>query len=105
MSLIGSSVELSSYKRFVSLKYRDFLSENVPYIVQGSLAKDLEILCADSTTAESIRQIAGHLRNTEFTKGELVHKVIMSIYECTNIYSLYQLLFLINPILAEEIPE
>ena len=105
MSLIGTQFELRSYKRFVMFKYYKFLSEYLPYNILDSLSNDLNLMCADSTTEESLREIAEHFRNTELSRYQLSAKVARSINNVTSIYTIYKLIFLIDPIMAERLPE
>jgi len=107
MTLVGTAFELSSYRRNVAIKYFDFLSLDVPTRLHASLLQDLETLCADSTTHECIREVTDILksRNAIIDCNTTGYNVVYAIQKCTQLYPLYQLLFLIDPTAAEAVPE
>jgi hypothetical protein len=103
MSLMSYCFKLNSYKRLVYFKYRAFLSTGNSVMIQ-SLADDLDTLCKDYTTEISIQELAGLVRSSD-PPATYHSNIALAINKCNNMYSLYQLLFLIDPIAAESVPE
>jgi hypothetical protein len=111
MSLNETRFKLTSSKRFIALQYSTYLKEQNSNTLK-SLLEDLEILCRDSTTGTNIRHITDNLRNIIVYKDNLaeqnrymelsINAVLFSINKSENQYELYQLLYLINPFIAEQ---
>jgi hypothetical protein len=108
-----SRFKLTSMKRFISSKYEKYLNEQSEKILK-SLLEDLDYLCNDTTTGINIIHIKENLRNLiEYKKffsekkdrflEMSINSIMLSISKSESINELYQLLYLIDPFLAEQI--
>ncbi len=111
-SLNQTGFKLTSAKRFISLEYEKYITQQRIQVLK-SLLCDLEILCEDPSNGRTIRHITDNLRNIIEYKENLLEKkrlfeisissVIFSINKIEDPSELYKLFYLINPFLAEQL--
>lgn len=111
-SLNQTGFKLTSAKRFISLEYEKYITQQRIQVLK-SLLCDLEILCEVPSNGPNIRHITDNLRNIIEYKENLLEKrrlfeisissVIFSINKIEDPSELYKLFYLINPFLAEQL--
>lgn len=104
------SFQLSSYRRFVSVKYRDFLVEGMLPTLQVSLFQDLVAMSQSPDAEESILKITEVMREstimmrysstTDHGIWKTRRNILLEINQCNSLRALQQLLFLIDPTAA-----
>lgn len=105
---LTQELQLNSLRRFVGVKYSGYI-KNTDYYFLNSLSVDLDTLCRNNSECQSLQNLPNKFREVIGHKGQPYFndslQNVMSII--TNINSeevLYQLLYLIEPLLYQPTP-